>query len=392
MMHTLHSVLNRGCSLWEQGRLPKEEFQSRLGHIRKGMREQGVDLLLVYGDSWRFGHLAFVSHFMPKNRGALAVIPMEGEPALVVQEPSRNNPFSKTLTWIDEVRSVGKFAQGLSQALEARKLKPRKVGIIAVREQLNIREWQELANLFEGAEMLDCSDLLASLRLIKSSAEIALLKQTSQILQDSLSLFAKEAHPEVKEYEVFAALEREVRRQKAENFRFMLARSSAPEVGLRPADQFAFKKGEVISVLIAASYQRYWAELGQTFVLGRPSPEVIKSYDLASQAYRGLVARAKAGASRKATAAWLSEVPSSAMRDSLVAYGVGNGIGLDLTEAPDLGEESSAEIRPGMTLTLRVCFTGKDCGNALISRPHRVTETSLESLVSFPTDLVTIGA
>ncbi|MBI2996965.1 MAG: hypothetical protein HYY46_00690 [Deltaproteobacteria bacterium] len=101
--------------------MPEQEFRRRLGRIREGMKERGVDLLLVYGDSWRFGHLAFVSHFMPKNRGALAAIPLEGEPALVVQEPSRNNPFSKTLTWIDEVRSVGKFAQGLSGALEARK-------------------------------------------------------------------------------------------------------------------------------------------------------------------------------------------------------------------------------------------------------------------------------
>ncbi len=211
-------------------------------------------------------------------------------------------------------------------------------------------------------------------------------------MQDSLSLFTQEARPEVKEFEVFAALEREARRQGAEDFRFMLARSSAPEVGLRPADRYSLKKGEAVSVLIAASYQRYWAELGQTFCLGRPSPEITKSCDLASQAYRELTARTQAGVSRTATAAWLSEVPSPAARDSMAAYGVGNGIGLDLTEAPDLGEESSGEIKPGMTLTLRVCFTGKDCGNVLISRPHRVTETGLESLVSFPTDLVTIGA
>lgn len=392
MMHTLHSVLNRGCSLWDQGRLPKQEFLSRLGRIREGMRERGVDLLLVYGDSWRFGHLAFVSHFMPKNRGALAVIALEGEPALVVQEPSRNNPFSKTLTWIDEVHSVGKFTQGLSQALEARKLKPKKLGMVTVKEQLNIREWEELTKLVQGAEIVDCSDLLVSLRLVKSSAEIALLKQTGRILYDSLSLFAKEVRPEVKEYEVFAALEREARRQRAEDFRFMLARSSAPEVGLRPADQFALKKGEAISVLIAASYQRYWAELGQTFCLGRPSQQIIKSYDLASQAFRELVERTKAGVTRTATAAWLREVPSPAARDSLAAYGVGNGIGLDLTEAPDLGEEGSGEIKPGMALTLRVCFTGKGCGNALISRPYRVNETGLESLVPFPTDLVTIEA
>ena len=110
-MDTLHTVLNRGCSVWDQSRIPLNEFQQRLAQVREGMRGRGVDLLLVYGDSWRFGHLAFVSHFMPKNRGALAVIPLEGEPALIVQEPDRNNPFSRSLTWMNEVHSVRAVCQ-----------------------------------------------------------------------------------------------------------------------------------------------------------------------------------------------------------------------------------------------------------------------------------------
>ena len=151
-MDMLHTVLNRGCSTWDRKRMPEAEFRHRLSRVREGMKGQGVDLLLVYGDSWRFGHLAFVTHFIPKNRGALAVVPLEGEPALVVQEPSRNNPFSKTLTWIDEVHSVGKFSQGLGEALKNRNLKPKKVGLVAVEAQLNIREWDGLAKLFAGAE------------------------------------------------------------------------------------------------------------------------------------------------------------------------------------------------------------------------------------------------
>ena len=138
-MDTLHTVLNRGCSIWDRTRMPEEELRRRLNHIRAGIKERNIDLLLVYGDSWKFGNLAYVSHFIPKNRGAMAVIPIDGEPALVIQEPSRNNPFSSTLTWMQETRSVGKFAQGVSEALKARGLKPKRVGLVGVEEQLNIR-------------------------------------------------------------------------------------------------------------------------------------------------------------------------------------------------------------------------------------------------------------
>ena len=379
-MDTLHTVLNRGCSIWERDSLSEREFRVRLDNIKAGMKERGVDLLLVYGDSWRYGHLAFVSHFIPKNRGALAAIPLAGEPALVVQEPSRNNPFSKTLTWIDEVRSVGQFAQGLGDALKARQLKPGRVGLVSVEQQLNIREWNGLMKTLEGAELSDLSDLLISLRLVKSAAEQTLVKKSASILERALEFLRRELRAGRKEHEIAAVAEREARRQGVEDFRCMLARSAEPDIGLRPPGPAAVDKGERLLVAMAASYQRYWAEIGRTFFLGKPSPESSKSHDLAKGLFRRLVEGAKVGSSSAVAATFLSEVPVAA-RNSLVAYGLGNGIGLDMSEAPFLGREDSVKLQPGMTLTLRVCFSGKECGSALISRPFLMSEKGLQPLV-----------
>lgn len=391
-MDMLHSVLNRGCSLWDRKRMTEDEFRRRLAHVREGMKQRGVDLLLVYGDSYRFGNLAFISHFLPKNRGAMAVVPLEGEPALVVQEPSRNNPFSSTLTWIEEVHSVGKFAQGVSEAIKSRGLKPKKVGLVAVEEQLNMREWSELKALLNGAEFEDSSALLASLRLVKSSSELALLRETSRILGQSLSLFKTAARSGQKEFEVTALLEREARRQGVEDFRLLLARSSTPGVGLRPAADSVLKKGEAVLVLAAASFQRYWVELGQTFCLGRPTPGITKSHELAHRVFRKLVEGTKPGVSQKAAAGWLAEIPSHAARESLKNYGLGNGLGLDVAEEPYLGEEGNRVIEPGMVLTLRACFTGEECGSFLISRPYVVTGLGLEPLVKQEEELASIEA
>lgn len=387
-METLHTVLNRGCSIWDRERVSEDEFRSRLGHVRRGMKERDVDLLLVYGDSRRFGHLAFVSHFMPKNRGALAVIPRQGEPALVVQEPSRNNPFSKTLTWINEVRSVGQFAQGLGDALKARELKPKRVGLVSVQEQLNIREWNGLAKLLDSAELCDLSDFLASLRLVKSPAEQNLLKETNRILEQALALFEKEARVGQKEYEVMALVEREARRQGVEDFRFLIARSSEPEVGLRPAAPFPIRKGEALLVAVAASYQRYWAELGRTFCLGSPSQELVRSHNLAQSLFHKLVDSIKVGSSD--TGKWLLEIPSPAVKMCLETYGLGNGVGLELDEAPFLGREGAGKIQPGMVLTLRVCLAGKECGSALISRPFLVQHNGLQPLATPVEELVLV--
>jgi Xaa-Pro aminopeptidase len=385
----LHTVLNRGCSIWERDALPESEFRGRLDKIRAGIKERDVDLLLVYGDSWRYGHLAFVSHFIPKNRGALAAIPLAGEPALIVQEPSRNNPFSKTLTWIDEVRSVGQFAQGLGDALKARQLKPRRVGLVSVEEQLNIREWNGLLKLLEGAGLSDLSALLVSLRLVKSAAEQAMVKKCASILERSLELFQRELRPGQKEHEIAAVAEREARRRGVEDFRFMLARSAEPDIGLRPPGPSAIDKGELLLVAVAASYQRTWAEIGRTFSARRPAQELQKVYDLAKGLFRKLKDGVTVGSAPQAAADFLSEVPVAA-RNSLLAYGLGNGIGLDMSEAPFLGREGSFKIQPGMALTLRVCFSGKDCGSALISQPFLMSENGLQPLVRPVEDLVLI--
>jgi len=388
---TLHTVLNRGRSVWDRARLPEDEFRRRLGAVRAGMKEHGVDLLLVYGDSWKYGNLAYVSHFIPKNRGALAVIPMEGEPALVIQEPSRNNPFSSTLTWIQEVHSVGKFAQGVGEALKVRSLKPKRLGVVSVEQQLNIREWRELGKLFEGVEWRDLGDHFNMLRRVKSEVELTLIKQTIRILEEALAVFQKSGNPGQKEYEIAAEIERAARRQGVEDSRLLLARSGQPEIGLRPAGDSALKKGEAILVLVAASYQRYWAEIGQTFCLGRPPDDVVKCYDVAARAFGRLVEGIKTGVAPAAATACLNEVSSPAARESLQAYGLANGLGLDLCEEPVLGKEGNAAITPGMVLTLRTCFTGKECGSALISRPYLVAQSGFEALSRIDEKLVTIG-
>lgn len=389
-MNTLHTVLNRGCSIWDRTRIPEEELRQRLARVHAGMKERNVDLLLVYGDSWKYGHLAYVSHFIPKNRGALAVIPVEGEPALVIQEPSRNNHFSSTLTWIQETHSVGKFTQGIGEAVKARGLKPKRVGLAAVEQQLNIREWRELGKLFENVEWSDMGDQLNSLRLVKSPVELSLIKETTRILEDALARFEQTARPGQKEYQVMAELEREARRRGVEDFRLLLARSSNPKVGLRPAADSALQKGEAILILVAASYQRYWAELGRTFCLGRPSEEIANNYELASRVFHRLVEDTKAGNSSISATACLSEVPSPAARDSLQAYGLGNGLGLELDEKPFLGKENGA-VKSGMVLTLRTCFTSEQSGSALISRPYLVTESGVESLARGEGKLFAIG-
>jgi Xaa-Pro aminopeptidase len=289
------------------------------------------------------------------------------------------------------VHSVGKLAQGVSAALKSRALKPKRVALIAVEEQLNIREWRELSELFEDIGSHDMAEHATALRRAKAPLEIDLVAETTHILEAALARFEQTARPGRTEYEVMAEIEREARRRGVEDFRLLLARSTTPGIGLRPAAHSTFGPGEQVLILVAASSQRYWSELGETVCFGEPTKHMATSYEIATQVFERLLQNVRVGATLPTADACLNGVASPAARKSFQAYGLANGVGLDLTEAPELGKTPYGALQPGTTLTLRACMTDQDSGSALISRPYLATETGLQPLASRLYRLVSLG-
>src|SRR5581483_7372807 len=103
-MQTLHTVLKRGGLVWVQDDVPPALFPPRLALVQEAIAAHGHDAWLVYGDAYRYGDLAYLSHFLPRVRGALLLVPRSGAPTLLVACGSRDIPAAKTLTWIDDVR------------------------------------------------------------------------------------------------------------------------------------------------------------------------------------------------------------------------------------------------------------------------------------------------
>jgi Xaa-Pro aminopeptidase len=230
-----------------------------------------------------------------------------------------------------------------------------------------------------------------ALRRAKAPLEISLVAETTHILEQALARFEQTARPGRTEFEMMAETEREARRRGVEDFRLLLARSTTPGIGLRPAAHSTFGPGEQVLILVAASYQRYWSELGDTFCFGKPTQPLTSTYEIATQVFERLLQDVRVGAPLPAADACLSGVASPAARKSFQAYGLANGIGLDLTEAPELGRAPNGPLQPGTTLTLRACMTDQHSGSALISRPYLATETGLQPVASRPYRLISFG-
>ncbi|HLY65557.1 MAG TPA: hypothetical protein VKU60_08485, partial [Chloroflexota bacterium] len=103
-MLTQHSVIKRGGLYWDREALPPSEIAKRLRQVQASIAQSGDDAWVVFGDARNYGPAAYVSHFLPRARSVLAVVPRSGEPTLLASVGARDIPAAKTLTAIEDVR------------------------------------------------------------------------------------------------------------------------------------------------------------------------------------------------------------------------------------------------------------------------------------------------
>jgi Xaa-Pro aminopeptidase len=105
-MRTVHPCTMIGAYAFEQDRVPRDEFQIRLRALHDAMDRKGCKAMLVYGDTREHSQLAYFTNFIPRHRWALALLPRQGEPRLLVSMSSRDMPAQRLMTWIPDVVSA----------------------------------------------------------------------------------------------------------------------------------------------------------------------------------------------------------------------------------------------------------------------------------------------
>ena len=104
-MRTVQPCIIIGSYVWDQDRVPRDEFQIRTGALNQLMDANGWKAVLVYGDAAEHSALAWFSGFTTRLRWGMALIPREGEPRLLISMSSRDVPAMKLMTWIADVHS-----------------------------------------------------------------------------------------------------------------------------------------------------------------------------------------------------------------------------------------------------------------------------------------------
>src|SRR4051794_29546218 len=180
-MLAMNSTLLVGPSDWNAAKMPKAGFAARAGAF--GRDTPPASGAIVYGDRVNHAELAYLTNFTPKLEAALALIPRDGVPQLLVGGGINMLPAAKPLTFVADLRPLRNIGNTIAQwAREHGGRTPLLVGSAFMPYAL----YHEIAAAL-GSGMDDKTSALRRLMGRKSARELTALRGTCATLDATVA-------------------------------------------------------------------------------------------------------------------------------------------------------------------------------------------------------------
>lgn len=340
-MLTVHPSIMLGSYLWDEDRVPSDEFDIRMEPLRATMVERGLAAMLIYGDAREHQALAYFTNFIPRMRWAMALFPAKGAPRLLASMSSRDMPAMRTMTWLPDVKSgwewkwFEEFVAGLGGSGS--------LGTIGF-ELMTPLLFSQLDKTVAGKfALVSCDDVADAARRIQRPRELAIIRSATEIAGAAAAEIAARWTQSADLERAALAGERVARAMAAQDVRTLVSHD-----GERTLEPYAARFDERPSQLlayVAIKYLGYWSE---SFVsLGAP----LAARERATKAMDRLLSELRAGTAVDGLARRVAEI--SGPQHPALKGSFGHRIGLSPDEGRALTTTSSDNVEAGTAYALR---------------------------------------
>src|SRR5580704_16952924 len=156
-LRTLQPTLRLGRDVWDPANMPVEEFKARANRLQVEMRQQGIDVLLLYGNGLdECGYPAYVSNYTVKLPfAALVMLPVEGDAVLMFEGSTRGRSAAQATTWIEDTRPCWNIAETCAAALAEKHFLGATIGLTGLRRMMPYEQWDLLSAALAGVKFVD---------------------------------------------------------------------------------------------------------------------------------------------------------------------------------------------------------------------------------------------
>jgi Xaa-Pro aminopeptidase len=246
-----------------------------------------------------------------------------------------------------------------------------------------------LRDRLPDARLVDASDLTATLRIVKSPAELDLMREASRISDEAMRAGLAVIEDGATETAVAAAAEAVIRAAGAEpSFVTEMGSGARTALGTFLPGPRALSSGELAVLDCGARLYGYHGDMCRTVVVGGPSPEQQRKLEAVERAVKDAIAAVKPGV----TVGAIRDVAAGSIAES--GYGEnwwdafmphGNGAGQH--EPPNAKEHPDMALCEGMVLCIEPGITVPGEGAVIIEQMIAVAADGAEVLNALPTNM-----
>jgi Xaa-Pro aminopeptidase len=361
--------------------LTENEFRQRREWLVASLPEHKLDAILIT----TLPNIRYLTGFTGSN----AFLLLNGESEILYTDP-RYTIQAAQETSCKVVTIQGSTLIGVGKAL--RRLKPRRLGFERNHIPFHIHDCLR-AELPMGSEFKPVADLVERRRMVKSEAEIALIrkavKTNSLAFQRALAR-VKVGHPES---DLAAEIDYQMRKLGAEGPSFETIVASGPRAALphaRPTRD-PIQGDQLLLIDMGATQDGYTSDMTRTVFVGSASPKWKKRYRAVLEAQLASIAAIRAGVTASKVDQAGRKVLKSYGLDRAFTHSTGHGLGLEIHEAPRLGKKDRTVLEAGMVVTVEPGIYLEGEGGIRIEDTVLVTAAGCEVLTPSPKELTVIS-
>lgn len=385
-----------------------DERYARRKRLQQRMAAQGIDGVIVTQN-------VDLYYFAGSMQTGYLFIPAEGEPVYFVRR-SVTRALEEADVNVEELGSMRSLGAKLAEAYPAlfRKDGGAPVVLAAEYDVLPVQQFQRLEGALPGVRWVDGSMLIRELRMVKSEAEIAAIRESARVIDIAFEEAIGALKPGMTEVELVASVESVIRQHghmgfirvrgyNQEMVTGMVGAGAAAAMptyfdgpaggqGLGPASPQSSGRrpigvNEPVLIDIGCCIDGYVIDQTRTAVIGELPADLQQAYDLAESILRDTEARLKPGTvCEELYAAALERAAAAGLGQHFMGYGrdqvkfLGHGIGLEIDELPVLAKGFRYPLEPGMVIAIEPKFTFPGRGVVGIENTYAITADGFEKL------------
>jgi Xaa-Pro aminopeptidase len=381
-----------------------QEYKRRFALVRAGMKENGLDALVIYGAyayaGRDLGHMnaVYLSNYAAFGH-SFVVVPLDDEPTMHIPF-AEHVPNAKDLSCLTDIRTLGftRIELGVSARLKELSLDRGRIGIVGPLNSwynisIPVEARDHFAETLPEADFRVVTDLYERWRLIKSDEELEHQKRGASINDAAQEAVVQATRTGVTHHQLS-----EIGYATAQRLRgntTYIHMSSAPMTSPKmtyPDPYPTHKKvgpDEIVLSEHVAGFGGYYGKLMATWFTGEPTKEYRALFDVAAETYRTALAELKPGMTNEDADRLIEPLAKAGYTVTLPLVS-----GWSTYNTPPMGGWPSTvdeavrnrmsrpmEFEPGMAIRLNVAPRTEDHRRGLwVASACVFTESGLESL------------